>query len=71
MVAASATSLCRFLPEVRIVLLLMAGLAVQAPSELSALVNETRTPAIDIAADQIGGRRPGAGDIVFRYPLAR
>ena len=53
MVAASATSLRRFLPEVRIVLLLMAGLAVQVPSELSALVNETRTLAIDAAADQM------------------
>ena len=53
MVASSAASLRRFLPEVRIMLLLMAGLAVQVPSELSALVNETRTLAIDTAADQM------------------
>ena len=53
MVLDSATSLRRFLPEARIMLLLMAGLAVQVPSELSALVNETRTLAIDAAADEM------------------
>ena len=53
MVLASATSLRRFLPEARIMLLLMAGLAVQVPSQLSALINETRTLAIDAAADEM------------------
>ena len=62
MVVASAKSLRRFLPEVRIMLLLMAGMAAQVPRELSALVNETRTLELSPAANkmvclyQVGGQ---------------
>ena len=59
MVAASAASLRRFLPEARITVLLMTGLAVQVPRELAALVNETRTIELDPVAGQMSCRYQG------------